>query len=187
MFIDNLSISPEPSPFLLCTRGEADCLHFCVLRSNKTNFKFLFCLFAVLSGGCKGWAIFSPKISKGILCIFPAYLCRSLRELHLICKSTKVDLSPALILTDWWCGVICWPLARTCINWICVAVEDRRAVLQSVPRGFSWESSSCSDVIYRQAAKAHLLLQRAENTRVQKFCGRIKSCRGSCKGLRFSF
>lgn len=48
----------------------------------------------------------------------------------------KVDSLQAMTSTD--DEGYCWPLARTCVTEVvCVVVEGRTAVLQSVPHGFS--------------------------------------------------
>lgn len=110
-----------------------------------------------------------------------------------LCLLEQFPPSQVMTSADWWCWAICWHLARTCINWSCLcrcwgqesgaagcALWAHQRIFISPPRV----------AIYCQLAKVQftqLLLQRAKNTRAQKFCWSIKSFRASCKALRICF
>ena len=120
-------------------------------------------------------------------CVFPAHQCRSLRECVGLLEHKGWPLA------GWWCWVIHWPLARPCVGWSCLRScweQESSAALGALWVQLRIFISLLAVVVYCQPAKAEStqrLLQRAENTRAQAFCGSVESCRGSCKTLRMSF
>lgn len=124
------------------------------------------------------------------MCVFPTCQWRSLRELHSACWSTVSPFTG--------CN-ICRPMMLSNLlafgkdlHWLELLVQDLgtgewccRLCLVGSPQHLHLTTHSGN--LWSAGKSAVHTIAAAKNTRVQKFCLSIKSCRASCKALRLCF